>query len=113
MSGDTGDTSKGNPGQPGFSREAYLEEQIARQKRGEPVDVDWIKSELLRVRDEQAATLARTQRRLRVLVLVAAVILTVLWIKNGGLAGAGGLPVLGLILLGFVASFWMGRRRQP
>ena len=93
-------------------RAAYLEEQIARQKRGEPVDVDWVRSELERVRRQQAETLARTQRRLRYLVLIAALILTVLWLKNGGLAGAGGLPVLGLILTGFLASFILGRRRS-
>jgi len=92
-------------------REAYLEEQIARQKRGEPVDVDWVRAELERVRLQQAETLARTQRRLRWLVLVAAVILAILWFKNGGLAGAGALPVLGLILVGFLASFILGRRR--
>ncbi|HVT08782.1 MAG TPA: hypothetical protein VHO67_15095 [Polyangia bacterium] len=92
-------------------REAYLEEQIARQKRGEPVDVDWVRAELERVRLQQAETMARTQRRLRWLVLVAAVILAILWFKNGGLAGAGSLPVLGLILTGFLASFILGRRR--
>ena len=63
------------------------------------------------MRQQQAATLARTQRRLRWLVLIAALILTLLWLKNGGLAGAGGLPVLGLILVGFLASFILGRRR--
>lgn len=93
-------------------REAYLEEQIARQKRGEPVDVEWVKAELQRVRANQAATLARTQRRLRLLVLVTALVLTVLWIKNGGVSGAGGLPVLGLILIGFLALFAIGRRSR-
>jgi hypothetical protein len=93
-------------------RAAYLEEQIARQKRGEPVDVEWVRAELDRVRREQAATLARTQRRLQLLVLVAAVILAILWFKNGGLTGAGSLPILGLILTGFVASFILGRRRS-
>jgi hypothetical protein len=91
-------------------RAAYLEEQIARQKRGEPVDVEWVKSELDRVRREQAATLARTQRRLRLLVLVAAIVLAILWIKNGGLSGAGGLPMLGLIVVGLLATFALGRR---
>lgn len=93
-------------------REAYLEEQIARQKRGEPVDVEWVKAELQRVRANQAATLARTQRRLRLLVLVTALVLTVLWIKNGGVSGAGGLPVLGIILIGFLALFAIGRRSR-
>jgi hypothetical protein len=93
-------------------RQAYLEEQIARQKRGEPVDVEWVKAELARVRADQTATLARTQRRLRLLVLVAALVLLVLWWKNGGLAGAGAFPVLGLILVGFLATFAMGRRSR-
>jgi len=93
-------------------REAYLEEQIARQKRGEPVDVEWVKAELQRVRANQVATLARTQRRLRLLVLVSALALTVLWIKNGGFSATGGLPVLGLILVGFLATFAMGRRSR-
>jgi hypothetical protein len=93
-------------------REAYLEEQIARQKRGEPVDVDWVKAELQRVRADQAATLARTQRRLRLLVLVAALVLLVLWFKNGGLSGSGGLPMLGLILVGFLTILAIGRRSR-
>ncbi len=93
-------------------REAYLEEQIARQKRGEPVDVEWVKAELSRVREDQAATLARTQRRLRLLVLVAAVVLAILWVKNGGLSGTAGLPMLGLVLVGFLATFAIGRRSR-
>lgn len=93
-------------------REAYLEEQIARQKRGEPIDVEWVKAELERVRLKQATTLARTQKRLMILVLVAALVLTVLWLKNGGLSGTGGVPVLGLILLGFLAIFVMGPRSR-
>lgn len=92
-------------------REAYLEEQIARQKRGEPVDVEWVKAELERVRADQAATISRTQRRLTVLVLVAAVVLAILWFKNGGLSRPGGLPVLGLIVTGLLVVFAMGRRK--
>ncbi len=93
-----------------LDREAYLEEQIARQKRGEPVDVDWVRAELARVRRDQNATVARTQRRLRLLVLVTAIVLAILWIKNGGLSGTAGLPMLGLVLVGFLASFAIGRR---
>ena len=36
-------------------RKAYLEEQIQRQKRGEPIDVEWVTEELQRVRREQVA----------------------------------------------------------
>lgn len=93
-------------------REAYLEEQIARQKRGEPIDVEWVKAELEKVRQDQASMMARTQRRLRLLVLVAAVLLAILWIKNGGPSGAGGIPMLGLILVGFLATFALGRRKR-
>ena len=39
------------PTSPKPDRQAYLAEQIERQKRGEPVDVEWVKAELGRVRD--------------------------------------------------------------
>jgi Flp pilus assembly protein TadB len=90
-------------------RQAYLEEQIQRQKRGEAIDVEWVKAELERVRRRQAATLASTQRNLRWLVIAAAVILTVLWIKNGGLARSE-ILVPGLVLVGLL-TVWALRRR--
>jgi hypothetical protein len=93
-------------------RDAYLEEQIARQKRGEPVDVEWVKAELERVRQAQSATMARTQRNLRVLVLVTVAVLIVLWIKNGGFSKPGALPIAGLILIGLLAVFAVGRRNK-
>jgi hypothetical protein len=93
-------------------RDAYLEEQIARQKRGEPIDVDWVKAELERVRRDQEATMARTQRNLRILVAVAVVVLLILWFKNGGLSKPGGLPILGLILIGVLAALSIGRRKR-
>jgi hypothetical protein len=92
-------------------RQAYLEEQIQRQKRGEPIDVDWVKAELERVRRQQAATLASTQRNLRWLVIGAATVLAVLWIKNGGLARGNGAVTLGLILVGLLSAWALGRRR--
>ncbi len=91
-------------------RRAYLEEQIARQKRGETIDVEWVKAELERIRKQQAATLAATQRNLRWLVIAAAVVLAVLWVKNGGLAH-GGFTTLGLVLIGLLAAWAFGRRR--
>ena len=93
-------------------RQAYLEEQIARQKRGEPIDVEWVKAELKKVRKDQADMMARTQRRLRLLVLVAAILLAILWIKNDGPSGSGGIPMLGLILIGFLATFALGRKKR-
>lgn len=93
-------------------RQAYLEEQIQRQKRGETIDVEWVKAELERVRRQQAATLASTQRNLRWLVIGAATVLAILWIKNGGLSRGGGLFTLGLIMIGLLTAWGLGRRRK-
>jgi Flp pilus assembly protein TadB len=93
-------------------RHAYLEEQIARQKRGEPIDVEWVKAELERIRQQQARTLARTQRNLRWLVIVAAISLAVLWVKNGGLRQSGGVFALGLILIAVLTVWGVSRHRR-
>jgi Flp pilus assembly protein TadB len=92
-------------------RQAYLEEQIARQKRGEPIDVEWVKGELERVRRQQAKTLASTQRNLTLLVILAAIVLIVLWFKNGGWSGPRSLPALGLVVVGLLAVWALRRRR--
>jgi hypothetical protein len=92
-------------------REAYLEEQIQRQKRGEPIDVEWVRAELERVRMRQAATLAASQRNLRGLVIGATALLLVLWLKNGGVRGAGGLFMAGLILVGVLTAWAVGRKK--
>ena len=47
-------TGRRLPGPPS-DRKAYLEEQIQRQKRGEPIDVEWVTEELQRIRREQIA----------------------------------------------------------
>jgi hypothetical protein len=93
-------------------RQAYLEEQIQRQKRGEAIDVEWVRAELERIRRQQAATLASTQRNLRWLVIGAAAVLAILWIKNGGLSRGGGAVTLGLILIGLLTAWGLGRRRK-
>jgi hypothetical protein len=94
-------------------RQAYLEEQIQRQKRGEPIDVEWVKAELERIRLQQKATLISTQRNLRWLVIGAATVLAILWVKNGGLSrGGGGILTLGLILIGLLTAWGLGRRRK-
>jgi hypothetical protein len=93
-------------------RQAYLEEQIARQKRGEPIDVEWVQAELARVRAEQARMTTSMRRNLRLLVVFCAGLLLVLWLKNGGLAGRGGVWTLGLILIGSLAAWVLGNRRK-
>jgi hypothetical protein len=93
-------------------RHTYLEEQIARQKRGEPIDVDWVQTELARVRAEQMRMAASVQRNLRLLVVLCATLLLVLWFKSGGLAGRGGIWTLGLILIGALAAWVLGNRRK-
>ena len=95
-----------------MDRRAYLEEQIARQKRGEPIDVDWVRAELERVRQEQAAHRARTQRNLTLLTLFSAALLLVLWIRNGGWHQHGGVLWLGAILIGVLVSWTLARRRS-
>lgn len=92
-------------------RHAYLEEQIARQKRGEPIDVEWVQAELGRVRAEQARMAASVRRNLRMLVLLCATLLLVLWVKNGGMSGRGGVWTLGLILIGGLSAWILGSRR--
>ena len=49
--------------------------------------------------------MASTQRNLRWLVIGAALVLGVLWVKNGGLSRSGGLVTLGLILIGLLAAW--------
>ena len=55
--------------------------------------------------------LSTTQRNLRWLVIGAAALLLVLWLKNGGLSRGGGLMTLGLILIGLLAAWGLRRRR--
>jgi len=96
-------------------RRAYLEEQIERQKRGEPIDVAWVEAELGRVRAEQARVTASVQRNLRLLVVLCATLLLVLWVKNGGLDARGGYWTLALIAVGVIAAWVLGNRgaRRP
>ena len=86
-------------------RKAYLEEQIQKQKRGEPIDVEWVADELQRVRREQVARMESTQRNLRWLVIGAAVILVVMWVRSGATLDRGGFVTLGLIVIGLLAAF--------
>jgi hypothetical protein len=92
-------------------RQAYLDEQIERQKRGEPIDVEWARGELERIRREQADRVASTQRNLRWLVLGAAALMLVLWLKHNAPASGRGMLALGLAVIGFLTAVSLGRRR--
>src|SRR5258708_3570013 len=91
---------------------AYLEEQGARQRRGEPIDVEWVQAELARVRAEQERVTASVQRNLRLLVSLCAALLLVLWLKSGGLEGRGGVWTLGLIVIGALPAWVLGGKRR-
>jgi hypothetical protein len=107
-------TSRGASGPPGgppdkTDRKAYLAEQFRKKERGEPIDVEWVAEELQRVRLEQVARLQASQRNMRWLVIGAAILLFVLWAKNGGMFDRGGYVMLGLIALGLVMAFVLRR----
>jgi len=105
---DDHDPSRGGPER--RDRHAYLEEQIARQKRGEPVDVEWVRSELERVRQEQTTAQARTRRQLLAVTIVSAVLLIALWIRRGGFEQRD-IFTFGLILIGLLTA-WAVRSRR-
>ena len=92
-------------------RKAYLEEQIQRQQRGEPIDVNWVRDELIRVRHEQMSRMAATQRHLRWLVAVAAALLIVLWIRQGHGFDTTGIIVIGLVAIGVFTLIAVRKRR--
>jgi len=86
---------------------------MERQRRGEPIDVEWVKEELQRVRREQIARLQASQRNLRWLVIGAALLMIVLWARNGGMLDRGGIVTLGLILIGLLAAFALRGKGKP
>jgi hypothetical protein len=93
-------------------RKAYLEEQMARQKRGEPVDVAWVAQELERVRREQVARLQASQRNMRWLVIATAIMLTILWVRRGGGLDRSGIMALGLIVIGLLTAYALRTRSR-
>jgi len=99
----------GGPADKG-DRKAYLEEQIERQKRGEPIDVEWVTEELGRVRREQVARIQASQRNLRWLVMGAAVLLVVQWARAGATLDRGGFVTLGLIVIGLFTALMIKKR---
>jgi len=93
-------------------REAYLNEQVARQQRGEPIDVDWVRAELTRVRDEQQQKLESSQRHLRWLVIGMALLFCVLWIGGNLVAHQNPRLVVPVVMIATLAAWSLYRRKR-
>ena len=93
-------------------RHAYLEEQIARQKRGEPIDVDWVRAELGRIRKEQQQKLDATQRNLRWLVIGSAVLFCALWVGGNVINKRDPGLTVPLLVIAALAIWGLTRRRR-
>jgi hypothetical protein len=93
-------------------RKAYLEEQIQKQKRGEPIDVEWATEELQRIRREQVARLEASQRNLRWLVIGTALLLVVMWARNGAALDREAAVMLGMVVVGLLAAYVVRRRSK-
>ena len=64
--------------------------------------------------EEQIARLQASQRNLRWLVIGSAILMIVLWARNGGMLDKGGYVSLGLVVIGlFAALVLRGAKRGP
>jgi hypothetical protein len=94
---------------PARDRHAYLEEQLQRQQRGEPIDVDWVRSELERVKREARDKVASSEKRLRWLVIFMAALFAVFWLAGNLLARRDPWVVAPIVLI-VGLTFWGLRR---
>ena len=95
------------------NRKAYLEEQIARQKRGEPIDVDWVRAELERVREESQEKVASSHRRLRWLVVAMAALFVIFWLAGNLVAKKDPWAIAPVVLIIGLAVWAVRRYRKP
>jgi Flp pilus assembly protein TadB len=93
-------------------RHAYLEEQIERQKRGEPIDVDWVRAELERVKIESRQKVAGTERQLRWLVIFMAVLFAVFWLAGNLLARKDPWAIAPVVLIVGLAVWGIRKYRK-
>jgi type VI protein secretion system component VasK len=84
---------------PPRDRDAYLQEQMDRQQRGEPIDVEWVQAELDRVRRVARDKLASSEKRLRWLVIFMAVLFVVFWLAGNLIARKDPWAVAPVILI--------------
>ena len=93
-------------------RHAYLEEQIQRQQRGEPIDVEWVRAELERVKRESRQKVASTEKRLRWLVLFMAVLFAVFWLAGNLVARKDPWAIAPVVLIVALAVWGMRMYRK-
>ena len=100
------------PTTPPRDRQAYLAEQIERQKRGEPIDVDWVRAELERVKQESRHKVASSEKRLRWLVAFMAVLFGVFWLAGNLVARKDPWAIAPVVLIVGLAVWGMRRYRK-
>jgi hypothetical protein len=93
-------------------REAYLNEQVTRQQRGEPVDVEWVRAELARVRQEQKDKLMSTEGYMRWMVMGMAGLFCVLWIAGNVVANHGPRLLVPIVMIATLAAWSLYRRKK-
>ena len=97
---------------PPFDRHAYLEEQIERQKRGEPIDVDWLRAEYERVQKETERKVATSERRQVWLVAAMAVLFGVFWLAGNLVAKRDLWAIAPVVLIVGLAVWGLRRYRK-
>jgi hypothetical protein len=103
---------QGEDKSPPRDRHAYLEEQIEKQKRGEPIDVDWVRAELGRVQEEAQRRITSSQRNLRWLVVGMGVLFCVLWVGGRVLENKDPKLLVPIVLIVSLAAWAVYRQRR-
>jgi hypothetical protein len=100
------------PDEPKRDRKAYLEEQIQRQQRGEPIDVEWVRAELERVNREAQQKMAASQKRLRWLVIATAALFGVFWLAHIWLEQRDDKLIIPITVVAALAAWAIYRQRR-
>ena len=97
---------------PARDRHAYLEEQMQRQQRGEPIDVDWVRAELERVKREARDKVASSEKRLRWLVMFMAALFAVFWLAGNLMARRDPWVIAPVVLIVALAIWGLRQYRK-
>jgi hypothetical protein len=93
-------------------RHAYLQEQIERQQRGEPIDVAWVRAEYDRVKRETQQKVATSEKRLHWLVVGMLGLFAVFWLAGNLLARRDPWAVAPVLLIVGLAVWAIRRHRK-